>query len=105
MKLNVTRLEKSDLVKVVGDIDIDTVEEVEEVCSALEVSNLVIDLTEVTFIDTSGLHFLVRLLNRVGDEGKMVLLVAPDGPVQLLIKLSGLSEQFMIVESDDAVVG
>jgi anti-sigma B factor antagonist len=105
MKLNVTRLEKSDLVKVVGDIDIDTVEEVEEVCSALEVSNLVIDLTEVTFIDTSGLHFLVRLLNRVGDEGEMVLLVAPDGPVQLLIKLSGLSEQFMIVESDDAVVG
>lgn len=106
MKLNAMRLGSVDLVQVAGEIDITTVEQVEEFFSTLEVSRLVIDLTAVTFMDTSGIHFLIRLLNQVtADHGKLTLVIAPNSSVQLLIKLTGLSDQFNIIESYDVVVG
>lgn len=106
MKLNAMRLGSVDLVQVAGEIDITTVEQVEEFFSTLEVSRLVIDLTAVTFMDTSGIHFLIRLLNQVtADKGKLTLVIAPNSSVQLLIKLTGLSDQFNIIESYDVVVG
>lgn len=100
MKLDATRLGGVDLVKLAGEIDITTVEEVDDFFSAFEVSNLVIDLTGVTFMDTTGIHFLVRLSNRFAGKGTLTLVVTPKSPVELLIKLTGLSDQFMIMESD-----
>lgn len=69
-------------------------------------SNIVVDLSNVTFMDTSGVHFLVRLLNRTeADQAEMTLVVVPGSVVHLLIRLTGLSDQFTIVESTDAVIG
>jgi anti-sigma B factor antagonist len=106
MKLSVTRADTATVVKVAGEIDITTVAEMEEFLSGIDPTELVVDLSEVTFMDTSGVHLLVGLLGRSdADTGEMTLVVAPGSAVDLLIRLTGLTHQFNIVESIDAVIG
>lgn len=102
MKLSATRLDGTDLVKVTGEIDITTIGDLEEFFSEIDAPTLVIDLTEVTFIDTSVVHFLLRTSNRAdGDERDVRLVVTPHRSVHILLKLTGLTDQFTIVESVD----
>lgn len=104
MNLSVTRLDGTDLVKVTGEIDITTIGEVEEFFSTLDAPTLVIDLTEVTFMDTSGIHFLLRASTRPDGAARDVsLVVTPQSSVHVLLKLTGLTDQLTIVESVDDV--
>jgi anti-anti-sigma factor len=51
----------------------------------------VVDLAELTFIDSAGLRFLIVLANR--HEGPLRLDNAPDSIIRVLA-LTGLSERF-----------
>ena len=53
---------------------------------------VVVDVDEVTFIDSSGLRVLVDLVNRV-DPGRVTLLNTPSS-VRRLLELTGLSPMF-----------
>jgi anti-anti-sigma factor len=52
---------------------------------------VVVDLAELTFIDSAGLRFLIVLANR--HEGPLRLDNAPDNVIRVLA-LTGLSERF-----------
>ena len=102
MKLTASQLDGTDLVKVSGEIDITTVGELDDFFSDLDAPILVIDLTEVTFMDTSGVHFLLRTSHRAdGSERDVRLVITPHSSVHVLLKLTGLTDQFTIVESAD----
>jgi anti-sigma B factor antagonist len=56
----------------------------------------VIDLTEVGFIDSSGLQVLLRARALLGREDRALALVCPHGPVRRVFELSGVSEMFAL---------
>jgi anti-anti-sigma factor len=61
---------------------------------------IVLDLTAVTFIDSSGLGVLVGVLKRVnenGDGGRLELR-GLSGPVRRVFEITGLHEVFDVVE-------
>jgi anti-sigma B factor antagonist len=62
---------------------------------------LVIDLTAVEFIDSSGLRSLLTASRRAESRESFVILRNPSASVKRLLSITGTAEQFQI-ESDDA---
>jgi anti-anti-sigma factor len=56
----------------------------------------VIDLSDLEFIDSSGLHVLHRARDLLGREDRQLAVVCPHGPVRRVFELSGLSELFAL---------
>jgi anti-sigma B factor antagonist len=64
---------------------------------------LVIDLTGVDFIDSSGLRVLVLTNHRAQRDGFRLVLVRGPEAVSRVLQLTRLDEQLEIVDSRDAV--
>jgi anti-anti-sigma factor len=58
-----------------------------------------VDLSEVTFIDSSGLRVLVRHHQDRQRNGGRLEIVSPSRPVQRLFEISGLTGQLNVVVS------
>ncbi|MDD4334776.1 MAG: anti-sigma F factor antagonist [Desulfotomaculaceae bacterium] len=52
--------------------------------------NLIVNLTKVSFVDSSGLGVLLGRYNRVSKNGGKVFIVAPQPQVRKVLDLSGL---------------
>jgi anti-sigma B factor antagonist len=87
-----------DVVAVAGEIDIATAPHLEDVLSTLSAADVVIDLTGVEFMDSTGLQCLVNARVRSDPEPRIRLLVQRPGPVLRLLELAGLAEWFMVDE-------
>ena len=53
-----------------------------------------IEMSDVVFMDSSGLQELVRLNNRARERGLDVVILRPSVPVTRLLELTGLDSQF-----------
>lgn len=60
---------------------------------------LLVDLTDVTFMDSSGLNALIRANQSTGEAGGAVHLVAPQETVARVLQLTGV-DQVMAVHPD-----
>jgi anti-sigma B factor antagonist len=84
-----------------GEIDVATSPELRRTLHDLadrEPSTLVLDLHDVTFIDSSGLGVLVGALKRLReqDRGDVLVLEGLQGPVRKVFEITGLTELFTI---------
>ncbi|MFF8387814.1 STAS domain-containing protein [Streptomyces kanasensis] len=89
------------LVAVTGEMDLTTCPRVEEACTVLPVGGktLRLDLSGVSFMDSTGLNLLLRLRRRVqGDGSRMVLTGLQDQPRHLL----DLTEAYSLFDTTDA---
>lgn len=82
-----------------GQIDSHTSPVLEEVLSAvLAEANVAVDLSRVTFIDSSGLRVLVRAHKRHIEGGGRLTVAAPSEPVRRLFDITGLTSELSITE-------
>lgn len=90
--------------RVGGEIDLGTSPALERALDAPSrpTRDVVVDLTEVTFLDSSALKTLVQSQRRLGDLGIGMTLVAPPGsPAGRILALTHLTTTFRI--TDDRV--
>lgn len=66
-------------------------------------NRLVVDMTPVEFIDSSGLGVLIGVLKRVREADGDLVLVSPHERTMRLFDITGLTEVFEIVSTLDAV--
>jgi anti-sigma B factor antagonist len=59
---------------------------------------VLVDLSGVEFLDSSGLQVLMRARARLGTEDRALALVCPFGPVRRVFELAGLSDVFTLYE-------
>jgi anti-sigma B factor antagonist len=59
---------------------------------ATSVSRIVLDLSELEFIDSTGLAVIVRADTRARNDGHVLRLLRPQGEVGRAFELSGLDE-------------
>jgi len=81
-----------------GELDASSAPQVDEAVDALiaeGAAELVIDLGEVTFIDSSGLRSLIRARKSMGNADVVRLRNPQVGTVRLL-EITGLTDQFPI---------
>jgi anti-sigma B factor antagonist len=86
------------VVKVVGELDIRTCERLEQVAGELVDSGgtVVLDLSGLSFCDSTGLAGLVRLHKRAATARGTLVLRAPVVRVRNLLNLTGLVRLFVV---------
>jgi anti-sigma B factor antagonist len=85
-----------------GELDMATAPALRErLDAALEagVRRIVVDLQELTFLDSIALAMLLHASRRLGDEGRMAVVVAPDSYVRLIFEVAGMPHCVDVVES------
>ena len=90
-----------------GEIDVASAPEFHASLSDLigqEPEVLIVDLSEVTFIDSTGLGVLVGAEKQMRDAGQALRLVVTQPQITRLLELTGLNEVFTVLSSTgDAV--
>jgi stage II sporulation protein AA (anti-sigma F factor antagonist) len=94
------------IVTVRGDLDLQVAErvvaelaKVEEGAPAL----LVIDLSGLSFLDSSGMGVIAAAQARAVEAGRRIVLVRPPYTVRRALELSGFDEIVTLVDSLDAI--
>jgi anti-sigma B factor antagonist len=92
------------LVTLSGEVDIYTAPRMKEhILQLLDegVRDLVVDLTSVTFIDSTALGVLIGGVRRVNDAGGTMALVVATRPVERILTVTGLDRVFTIHTTRD----
>jgi anti-sigma B factor antagonist len=95
------------VVVVHGELDLATSPELEEQLRRIwDAGNeqLVIDLRELEFMDSTGLSIIVKAHQRLTDEGRQLTLVRGSQQVQRLLDLTGVSERLRLVNTPEEIL-
>ncbi|MEO5666193.1 MAG: STAS domain-containing protein [Nocardioides sp.] len=96
-------IEDGQLVRAIGEIDLSNVAEVlSAVISAVphDAALVVLDLSDVTYLDSAGISMLFKLAERLGySRQPLRLVVPPDSPIRAVLELTNLTSVIPVVES------
>lgn len=105
----VSRVERADGTTVVhlqGELDLYNADRVREellACCAERPERVVVDLAEVTFVDSTALGVLIEASSRLHD-GRSLVLAAPSLETRRALQISGLDRHFAVRDTlDDAL--
>jgi anti-sigma B factor antagonist len=90
-----------------GELDLvssPSLERAAEEQARLDVELIVVDLRGLNFMDSTGLHTLLRLHQATHDLGRRFALVRGPDQVQRLFDLTGLAETLTIVDSPEQLL-
>lgn len=97
------------VIRVAGEIDLSTSDrldtELEHLMEASDGREIVLDLSGVVFLDSTGLRTLWAARQRAQSAGSRLILAAPSEPVMRVLRVTRLDKVFQIadtVEKDDA---
>ena len=86
-----------------GEVDLqrspDMHRELQQVC-ARKPQKLVVDLREVTYMDSSGVSTLVEVFRSMHAYGGALVLLAPTDRVRSMLEIAKLDQFFTILESE-----
>ena len=109
MELSVTSRERGDLtiVEVAGEVDVYTAAILREKLADLidaDHTDLVVDLTGVGFLDSTGLGVLVGALKKIRGFGGRLQLVIDQEKVMKVFRITALTQVFTIHDSLEAAL-
>lgn len=95
-----------EVVSVTGELDLATAPELERLLEEREQtgSTLVIDLSRVTFVDSSGVRVLVGQVRRAQETGARLTLVTEDPAVLRVLEITALTEVVSVHPTLDAAL-
>ena len=102
--------QREGLVQVVlrGELDLSTVEKVEQELRRLEGQGeklLVLDLAELSFLDSTGLRLMVTADQRARQEGRRLAIVKGPASVHRVFTITKLDEQLDMVDDVTELTG
>jgi anti-sigma B factor antagonist len=103
--LDVSTEDRDGLVRVAlaGELDLSTVAKVQEELRRVEAAappTLIVDLSKLTFLDSTGLRCIVTADERARAEGRRIVIVRGPDAVQRVFAITRLEERLEMV--DDA---
>jgi anti-anti-sigma factor len=102
LRITVERAEGRDIVHLDGELDPHTApmltEEVDRLAEAGSL-DIVLDLSRLAFIDSSGLRVVISAHREMADRGGQLTLRSPSDTAQRLLEITGLVDHITIVRS------
>jgi anti-sigma B factor antagonist len=101
-KIRVDAIGETHVVAVAGDVDLDSAQRFSEglrSASSAGSGSVVVDLCEVPFMDSTGLHLLLNLLRRLTRQGRRMAIACSPSGVQRLFELTRLDGTFDMYDS------
>ena len=92
------------VVAIAGELDIATVPRVKaalEAEPAASAGAIVVDLSGITFMDSTGLSALVTLEHALAARAGRLAIACPEGPARLLLDVTGLAEVLAVFATRD----
>jgi anti-sigma B factor antagonist len=100
LSMSVSALEDgTDVFELTGDLDVATAPSLRGALTEAAAGgrhNLIVDLSNVTFLDSTGLGALIGAHKRAQENGGQVRLVAGEGQILRLLRITGLLEVFRV---------
>jgi len=93
------------VVAVAGELDIATAPALQRAFTSSAVTGsdgVLVDLSDVTFMDSTGLALLITLDQKLRDRGGRLAISCPPGAARLLFDVTGVDERFQLYASRDA---
>jgi anti-anti-sigma factor len=93
-------------VALVGELDLSTVAKVQEELRRVEASSpptLVVDLSKLTFLDSTGLRCIVTADERARSEGRRIVIVRGPNAVQRVFAITRLDDRLDMVDDAGAI--
>jgi anti-anti-sigma factor len=84
-----------------GELDLSGVDRARQAIEEAEKSSaslLVLDLSELDFIDSTGLEVMLRAARRAHDSGRRLIVARPSRYVRRLLELTAIDQSLDIVE-------
>lgn len=69
-----------------------------------EQGDVILDLSKINYIDSTGIGELVAYLGRFGETGRKLILASPSDRIRKLLKVAQLESLFTIYDDLDAAV-
>ena len=88
------------VLRLTGDLDLETAPRLlshAEPVLATDSGGLLIDLSGLKFIDSSGLSALIRITRRMTADGRPLQIIPPPPPVAKVFEITGLSQVLPLV--------
>lgn len=107
-QVNVREQGGATVVRAVGEVDVSTAPALrQKLYDVPEQATVIVDLSDVTFLDSTGLGVLVAALKRVreGGAGGDLRLVVTRPQVSKVLEVTGLSTVFSVSASVDEALG
>ena len=95
------------VVSVSGEIDVYTAGSLREALTGViapDHADLIVDLTEVTFMDSTGLGVLIGSVKQVREFGGRVQLVVAEGKVVNIMRVTAVTQMFTVHETLEAAL-
>ena len=99
LELTVSEHEGETVVRAAGELDVNTAPELREQLTRLigeDPRRIVVDLSEVSFVDSTALSVLVSALKRLRQADGDLELAAPNPSVRRVFEITGLTRLFTI---------
>jgi anti-anti-sigma factor len=109
--LDITTHERQDggvQIELKGELDLATAPKLDDELRRIEAEGpalLVIDLSPLSFMDSSGLRALLGADSRAREDGRRLVLVRGDDRVQRVLKITRLDERLEIVDDAETLAG
>jgi anti-sigma B factor antagonist len=84
-----------------GELDLSGVDRARRAIEEAEASDaplLVLDLSELDFVDSTGLEVMLRAARRAHDEGRRLIVQRPSRYVRRLLELTAIDQTLDVVE-------
>lgn len=104
-EVDATDLENARVVRVSGEIDLSNAHDVlASIGDAVRsgATTIIVDLSGVTFLDSSGISMLFRLRERIGySRQEFRLVVPPESPIRRVLELTRVGDVIPVQETLD----
>jgi anti-sigma B factor antagonist len=100
LRITVEPLEDGRLIRAAGEVDLSTAAALgrELAAARVEADTVLLDLSDVTFMDSTGLHLLLEASHRSAVTDWSFFVVRPSEAVRRLIELSGTAHLLTLVD-------
>ena len=92
-------IDRGHLIVASGELDISATPRLSTVLAMAATSPgglLVLDLIDVTFIDSTALGTILKAASQLDESGTLLAVVAPEGPVRRLLEMTNLTQRFRL---------
>ncbi len=99
LELTVSELDGETVVRAAGELDVNTAPELREQLARLiseDTRRIVVDLADVSFVDSTALSVLVSALKRLRQADGDLELASPNPSVRRVFEITGLTRLFTI---------
>lgn len=92
------------VLRLAGELDMSNAAQLEQAArdATAEAAGVVLDLTEVTFLDSAGVRLLDHLVAAWAPPERLRVVVAEEGPVRFTLRLCGFPEALLCASRGEA---